>query len=421
MRLYLDFKFTKRSLLLLMIRYAVLLFLTVIYNSCSSKNPIEKIIRSERIKIARVYKNINKHNLQIRYTHIERDKQNDPIFISYNFGVDESRYFYPASTAKLPIVILTLQKLRELQRKGVPIDMHTPFKIKDARTGMIIAEEDITHPHKHITFAHLIKKIFLISDDDAYNYLFDFLGKDYINEKLALVGLKDIQIHHKFLVDADNINTWEFEFFEEGELIYRQDSQFSTFNKTNEDLKEVITGLGYISNNKVILDPMDFRKKNRISILSLEGLLKRILFPKTFSEDQQFKILTEDYMFLRFWMSRNTLESKSPQYLSETGFYDSYVKFLIYGDRKGEMSSNIRIFNKIGEAYGTLTDTAYIIDYENQVEFLLTATIMVNENQIFNDDIYEYDSIGIPFLAELGRQFLKLEQKKSRPIGLLCK
>ena len=217
------------------------------------------------------------------------------------------------------------------------------------------------------------------------------------------------------MVDADNINTWEFEFFEEGKLIYRQDSQFSTFNKTNEDLKEAITGLGYISNNKVILEPMDFRKKNRISILSLEGLLKRILFPKTFTEDQQFKILTEDYMFLRFWMSRNTLESKSPQYLSETGFYDSYVKFLIYGDRKGEMSSNIRIFNKIGEAYGTLTDTAYIIDYENQVEFLLTATIMVNENQIFNDDIYEYDSIGIPFLAELGRQFLKLEQKKADP------
>ena len=92
-------------------------YLPFIYNSCSSKNPIEKIIRSERIKIAKVYKNINKHNLQIRYTHIERDKQNDPIFISYNFGVDESRYFYPASTAKLPIVILTLQKLRELQAK----------------------------------------------------------------------------------------------------------------------------------------------------------------------------------------------------------------------------------------------------------------------------------------------------------------
>ena len=244
-----------------MMRFTIVLISFIVHNSCSSENPLEKIIRSERIEIARVYKNLNKHNVQIRYTHVERNEQNFPIFTSYNFGVDESRYFYPASTAKLPVAILTLQKLRELQVKGVPIDMHTPFKIKDARRGIIIAEEDISHPHKHLTFAHLIKKIFLISDDDAYNYLFDFLGKDYINEKLASVGLKDIQIHHKFLVDADNINTWEFEFFEEGKLIYRQDSQFSTFNKTNEDLKEAITGLGYISNNKVILEPMDFRKK----------------------------------------------------------------------------------------------------------------------------------------------------------------
>ena len=114
-------------------------------------------------------------------------------------------------------------------------------------------------------------------------------------------------------------------------------------------------------------------------------------------------------------MSRNTLESKSPQYLSETGFYDSYVKFFYLWRPKSEMSSNIRIFNKIGEAYGTLTDTAYIIDYENQVEFLLTATIMVNENQIFNDDIYEYDSIGIPFLAELGEPISEVRAKKADP------
>ena len=29
------------------------------------------------------------------------------------------------------------------------------------------------------------KKIFLVSDDNAYNYLFDFLGTDYINKELT--------------------------------------------------------------------------------------------------------------------------------------------------------------------------------------------------------------------------------------------
>ena len=37
-----------------------------------------------------------------------------------------------------------------------------------------MVESDSTHPQHRLTVAHLIKKIFLVSDNDAYNYLFDF-------------------------------------------------------------------------------------------------------------------------------------------------------------------------------------------------------------------------------------------------------
>ncbi|NNF19140.1 MAG: hypothetical protein HKN61_05140, partial [Flavobacteriaceae bacterium] len=46
------------------------------------------------------------------------------------------------------------------------------------------------------------------------------------------------------------------------------------------------------------------------------------------------------------------------------------------------------------------------------IEFLLTATILVNENGIFNDDQYEYEEIGIPFLAALGRGIYEFEQQQ---------
>ena len=68
------------------------------------------------------------------------------------------------------------------------------------------------------------------------------------------------------------------------------------------------------------------------------------------------------------------------------------------------MLAHIKIYNKVGYAYGYLTDCAHIVDTKNNISFTLTATIHVNKNQIFNDDTYEYDEIGIPFLAELGRQ-----------------
>jgi hypothetical protein len=60
----------------------------------------------------------------------------------------------------------------------------------------------------------------------------------------------------------------------------------------------------------------------------------------------------------------------------------------------------------VGFAYGTVTDAAYIVDQKTNTRFFLSATILVNKNQIFYDDIYEFETIGIPFLAELGRAVL---------------
>ena len=70
------------------------------------------------------------------------------------------------------------------------------------------------------------------------------------------------------------------------------------------------------------------------------------------------------------------------------------------------MPEHIIIYNKVGYAYGYLTDCAYIVDKKKNKEYIITATIYVNKNGIFNDDMYEYDTVGLPFLAELGRQLL---------------
>ena len=58
------------------------------------------------------------------------------------------------------------------------------FHVIDPNTGEYIQKADSTHPQNHLTIAHLIKKIFLVSDNDAYNYLFDFLGKKTIHQEL---------------------------------------------------------------------------------------------------------------------------------------------------------------------------------------------------------------------------------------------
>ena len=377
--------------------------------SCTQPTPLEQALIDAEFEVKKVLELADEHEVQIRYTQIRRGENNLPEFTTYSLFEDSETYFYPASTAKLPVAALALQRLRELQAEGVAIDRNTPFHIRD-RNNHPIALEDTTALNGTLSIAHLIKKIFLVSDNDAYNYLFDLLGTDYINSQLRDKGLKETSIHHKFLFGADNNTTWEYYFLDEQDTLYNQQSIHAKELISNGNLKKMIKGVGYLDGNELVKEPFDFSKKNRISIHDLEGILKRIVFPEIFESDERFGLLEEDYEFLQYWMSRNTLESNDPDYSSDPDLYDSYVKFFIYGDQKGTMTDEVRIFNKVGDAYGTLTETAYIQDRASAIEFLLTATVHVNENQIFNDNIYEYDSIGFPFMAGLGRAILNYER-----------
>ena len=377
--------------------------------SCTQHTPLEQALIDAEFKVKKVLDLADEYEVQIRYTQIKRGENNLPEFTTYSLFEDSETYFYPASTAKLPVAALALQRIRELQAEGVAIDRNTPFHIRD-RNNHPIALEDSTALSRTLSIAHLIKKIFLVSDNDAYNYLFDFLGTDYINSQLRDKGLKETSIHHKFLFGADNNRTWEYYFLHEQDTLYKQQSIHAKELINNGNLKKMIKGVGYLDDNELVNEPFDFSKKNRISIHDLEGILKRIVFPEVFDSDERFDLHEEDYEFLQYWMSRNTLESNDPDYSSDPDLYDSYVKFFIYGDQKGTMTDEVRIFNKVGDAYGTLTETAYIQDRASAIEFLLTATVHVNENQIFNDNIYEYDSIGFPFMAGLGRAILNYER-----------
>ena len=386
-------------------------FISVLLVACAPITPLEKAL-SYAEPIVQQLLDDSRHEIQLRYTQIKRDTAGLPSFVTHSLNENGDAYFYPASTVKLPVAVLALQRLNELKAAGFAIDACTPMQIYDAAFEKPIALTDSTKADGSLTVSHLIKKIFLVSDNDAYNYLFDFLGRDYINAQLNEKGLSQTQIQHKFLFEADNTQTWSYVFLNGPDSLYLQPSITSEVTLSTNAKMGLLKGRGYQSDGQLIKQPFDFSAKNRMSLADLEGVMKRVIFPEAFAEDQRFNLTEKDYSFLRFWMSRNTLESQEPNYAADSTHYDSYVKFFVYGDRPGQMNDTVRIYNKVGYAYGTLTDIAYIVDRVHAVEFLLSATILVNENQIFNDNTYEYDEKGIPFLGALGRAVLALERNE---------
>ncbi|MEL6918654.1 MAG: serine hydrolase [Bacteroidota bacterium] len=374
---------------------ASLVILLISLVSCSrqvtDQNPLEAALASKNPNIKRVMDSLNGYEIQIRYSQIDRG--NDSIFfIDHDFQVATDTYFYPASTVKFPVAVLTLEKLNHVDT----LDMDTRFYVEGDSL--------------ETTFAQEISKIFAVSDNQSYNRLFEFLGQDYINTQLEKKGLAPIRIAHRLsTTNADDITTKPL-------VVYLNDSTIAlTENTINTSpkplsLNGIFKGKGFYGEDLLLPEPFDFSLKNYYPIASQDGVLKRTLFPERFSEKERFDLSGTQRDFLLKAM--HTLP-KELGYDPEV-YYDSYVKFFMYGDRQKEMPTNIKIYNKVGYAYGTLTDCAYITDTKNNIEFLLTATILVNNDGIFNDDAYEYDDIGIPFLAELGREIYTYELNRKK-------
>src|SRR5205823_2249605 len=106
------------------------------------------------------------------------------------------RYFNPASTVKLPAVLVALEKLNKMKVKGV--NKYTPLVIDSSFGGQSKVLEDTSSSNGLPSIAHYIKKIFLVSDNDAYNRLYEFVEQQMLNEALWQKGYKDVRITRQF-------------------------------------------------------------------------------------------------------------------------------------------------------------------------------------------------------------------------------
>lgn len=352
--------------------------------------------------------------VQVIYTEIDRGrkKKQAPRFTDHFFNHEPSRYFYPASTVKLPVAILALQKLNELNLPG--LDKYSTMITGSEGGSQTAVQKDPSAPGGLPSIAHYIKKILLVSDNDAYNRLYEFLGQEYINNSLHRMGYKDVQLIHRLeisLGEEENRFTNPVYFLNgSGDTLYRKPAERSRLPYAQRNTK---IGKGYIRAGQLVEEPFDFSQKNRLPLADLHAIVRSILFPEAVPATQRFNLTKEDYDFLRKYMSMRPGESASPKY-DTTAYWDNYVKMVYYGAEKTKPEPGIRIFNKTGTAYGFLIESCYFADFSRNIEFLLSAVIYCNSDGILNDNNYDYRTIGYPFFKNLGQVIYQYEGQRKR-------
>jgi len=377
-----------------------------------NENFIEQLMKTAPEQFKHILKNKKKFETQIIYTQINRDKDNKPSFKSFSYNVDEERYFYPASTVKMPAAFLALERLNELNTPG--LTANTNMLTDSAYTGQSAVYKDETVESGIPSVAQYAKKIFIVSDNDAFNRLFELLGHDYINNNLAEKGYDKTRIRHRlalYMPGDGGQYTNPIRFEKDGELLYEKPLLSSS--KPYHPDEKILKGKGYINGSgELVKKKFEFTYKNFMPLTEMQEMLKAVVFPEAVDQRAAFDLSPLDYEMLYRFMSQLPGESDYPKYDKEE-FNDSYSKFLLFG-AKDAIPDHIRIFNKIGLAYGYMTDNAYIIDTKNNVEFLLSAVIHVNENEIYNDGVYEYDSLGLPFMKNIGKLIYDYELNRAK-------
>jgi len=349
---------------------------------------------------------------QLIYTRIDRDKKGKAHCKNYYLNVGRHRYFNPASTVKMPLAFLALEKMNSLAKYGVT--MSSEMLTDSNYTGQTKVLTDTTSENKMPSVAQYIRKVFLVSDNDAYNRLYELSGQEEINKSLWKKGYKDIRITRRFVPmnEEENRHTNAIDFFSNGKLLYHQPEANSKI-EFQFPSSILIGNAHYDRNDSLVNTPMDFTRHNNLPLEDLQHLLQSVIFPQSVAKKQRFAIPDSSRQFLLQYMSELPGESSFPKY-DTTEYFDAYTKFFWFKAGKQKLPSYIRSFNKPGWSYGFLTDAAYIVDFQHNVEFMLSAVIYVNKDGILNDDKYEYEETGYPFFRETGEIIYKDELQRKR-------
>jgi hypothetical protein len=212
--------------------YLLIYFISIFsYRSNAQKlDVIKNVLSSIKDSNAKsVLANPETFRYQIIYTQINRDKNGVPRFTNYELKADPNQYFNPASMVKMPLAFLSLEKLHELNKTA--INKNTTMLFDSSYQRQVAMYADSSSENKKPSIANFIKRAFLISENDPYNRMYQFVGQGDINRKLQQKGYGSTRITRQFMgyTEDQNRHTNGIKFVDDqNKILFEQTPQYNT-------------------------------------------------------------------------------------------------------------------------------------------------------------------------------------------------
>ncbi len=348
------------------------------------------------------------YRLQILIAEVTTNAAGQPSLRQWGYRVG-AEYFYPASAIKLGAAVTALQTIEALQAEQHSPDLlAAPLTIAPLFPGDPAQTNDPSNlAGGYITLAQELRKLALVSDNDAFNRLFDLVGHEHLNVNLHQLGLASVVINHR-LSESRSVPGGQaaaaVTFHPPGAAAVEIPERHSTLTFTNR-ARRLQVGRGFIRSGRLVNEPMDFTHGNGIALTDLQALLIKLARPDIDLGTPALNLSSAHRAWLLRAMTEYPRESTNPVY-AVTEYPDDYCKFLLPGIRRvfpaTAPAERIQITAKIGQAYGFTIENSYVSNPANGRAVFVAAAIYTNSRGILNSDQYDYATVAEPFYADLG-------------------
>jgi len=362
--------------------------LELLYNHSVVLNILEK--GSPRLQnfLAKAYD----YGLQICFTRLHKygTETKFATFCAWNY----SNWFAPASLVKLPLAALLLEQL-----EAAKIDWTTA---KLAFPGMPHCAERALELRQPQAVTRLIERALVLSDDSAYCALFDALGPQHIAERMRQMGHSDVRIQARFgTCGPENSRiTGPVQIFAANGKVLSSSPARAPFSLVSAPAPIKI-GTAWMQGGQRVEGAKDFSNSNSAPLRALHEMMLALMRPELVELKERFQISERARQFLLTGMRLNPAESKFSD-AAEAKLDRNYFRLLGVGD--GQWPKDLVVENKVGRAYGFLSDMAHL--KQGNYECFVSCKMYLNRDGVLNDGQYEYESIGRPAMAEIGRLLL---------------
>lgn len=353
--------------------------------------------------LAQVLSDPRRYELQIRRTRLEQDREGQWRTHSEHYGVDPGAWFAAASLVKLPMAVQALEQLaaddlpRDTRLWAAPVEGCTP--------ALALADT----PPAFEPLERLLTRMLVVSDNESFNRLYAWLGPPLPQQRFRRLGFARAHITRPLMRCTDaargRLAAWSLQAADDTPVQAKPER--AARDRPRFAGPRVLRGQAWLEDGVLKPGPYDFSDSNYLPLALVEAELMRVVRPELLPEHERSGLREPDRLWLRQILATTPPQVADPRYPADP-YTPHWAKFLVVGDGRA-WPEGLRIYNKVGQSYGYLSDVAYLEDTRNGRAVFLSAVLSVDLDGVLNDGRYAYDTLGLPFLAELGARLWALE------------